>query len=157
MWILRRATEVDRDALADMYMMDFKDNYIHALLFANNLVENQMTILCFHEKDLAGVLCWGVRGLLENGICEITHLIVRPSFQRKSAGIQLVDEAITIAEKYYEERGFQFRLMYSFLKKKNTVNGPFLKSNDFVRVSEITSFYPDDDAVIWIRYLGKEK
>jgi ribosomal protein S18 acetylase RimI-like enzyme len=134
-------------------MSDQEYNYIHALLFANELVSSQRTILCFHENELAGLVCWGVRGLLENGVCEISYLVVRPSFRRQTAGKQLVGEVINIAIHYFEERGLQLRRVFSFMKKENTIGHSFFKSIGFVRASEIQSFYPDDDAVIWIKHL----
>ena len=156
MWTLRSALETDREILADMYMSDKEDNYIHAMLFANDLVANQKTLLCFHENELAGLVCWGVRGLLESGVCELTHLVVRPSFRRKAAGKQLVGEAIRISKSYFEERGFQLRLVFSFIKKENIICHSFFKSIDFVKASEILSFYPNDAAVIWIKHLERE-
>lgn len=157
MWKLRRATEDDRETLADMYMSDREDNYIHALLFAGELLANQNTILCFHENKLAGILCWNIHGLLENGICEITYINVRFGFQRKSAGKHLVEEAISNANTYYQERGFDFRVMYCFVKKSNKIADSFFKSIDFAQSSKIPLFYPDDDAVIWIKHIEREK
>jgi ribosomal protein S18 acetylase RimI-like enzyme len=156
MLTLRRTTEADKDTLADMYMIDFEDNYIHAALFANEIVENQKTILCFQENKLAGLSCWGVRGLLENGVCEINHLFVRPNFRRKHAGTKLVDKTIKIAEQHYDERGFELRLLFSFSKKNDRITKSFFKSIDFIPTSEIGSFYPNDDAVIWIKRIRNE-
>jgi ribosomal protein S18 acetylase RimI-like enzyme len=157
MWILREATDADREPLADIYMSDREDNYIHALLFASELIANQKTILCFLENELVGILCWSIHGLLENGVCEITYINVRRGFQRKGAGKHLVAEAISKAETHFEERGFHLRMIFCFTGKSNTIVDSFFKSINFNQSSEISSFYPDDDAVIWTKHLEREK
>jgi ribosomal protein S18 acetylase RimI-like enzyme len=56
------------------------------------------------------------------------------------------------ARKYFSKAGYKLRVIYLFMEKSNNIGELFYNHIGFCKVSDIPSFYPKDDAVMWIKY-----
>ena len=151
---IRKAIQTDRNLLEKMYLEDIENHQERAKAFADDLILKFKTILGFVDSELAGSLSWDTRGGLDDGVVEITGLGVNLAFRRKGVASALMKALIKDAASFYEENGYNLRVLYLFMEHGNDDGRSFYKSLGFEEVAKLPSFYPRDNGVIWLRYLN---
>jgi ribosomal protein S18 acetylase RimI-like enzyme len=150
--IIRNATEKDMDILVKMYLDEVEDHQQRAQQFAKDLINRFKTIICICDKKILGSITWDTRGGLDDGVIELVGLGTSSDFKRQGIARELVLSLESEARKYFSKAGYKLRVIYLFMEKSNNIGELFYKHIDFRKVSEIPSFYPNDDGVIWIKY-----
>ena len=150
--IIRNATEKDMDIIVKMYLEEVENNQQRAQNFAKDLIYRFKTNICLSEKNVLGTISWDTRGGLEDGIIELVALGTLSEFQRQGVMRDLVLSIENEARKYFSKAGHKLRVIYLFMEKSNNIGELFYNHMGFRKVSEIPSFLPKDDAVMWIKY-----
>ena len=150
--IIRNATEKDMDIIVKMYLEEVENNQQRAQKFAKDLIYRYKTNICLSEKNVLGTISWDTRGGLEDGIIELVALGTLSEFQRQGVMRDLVLSIENEARKYFSKAGHKLRVIYLFMEKSNNIGELFYNHMGFRKVSEIPSFLPEDDAVMWIKY-----
>ena len=150
--IIRNATEKDVDIIAKMYLEEVENNQQRAQKFAKDLIYRFKTNICVSDKNVLGTITWDTRGGLDDGIIELVALGTRSEFQRQGVMRELVLSIENEAKKYFSKAGYKLRVIYLFMAKSNDIGKLFYNHMGFRKVSEIPSFLPKDDAVMWIKY-----
>ncbi len=150
--IIRNATEKDMDIIVKMYLEEVENNQQRAQKFAKDLIYRYKTNICLSEKNVLGTISWDTRGGLEDGIIELVALGTLSEFQRQGVMRDLVLSIENEARKYFSKAGHKLRVIYLFMEKSNNIGELFYNHMGFRKVSEIPSFLPKDDAVMWIKY-----
>ena len=149
--LLRNATDNDFQLLVDMFLEDIAPLKEEAIQFANDLLNRMRTILVFSDKQLAGSFSWEVRGGLEDGVVEIVGLGIRPRFRRKGLGKRMIEKAIDEIDSFFDSTNHQLRILYLFMESDNDPAKNLYLSLGFKEVVEISRFYPEHNASIWIK------
>jgi ribosomal protein S18 acetylase RimI-like enzyme len=150
--IIRYASEEDFEILKNMYLMEVENHHPHAEQFAKDLMYKLNTLLCITDQKVIGTVSWDRRGGLTDGVVELIGLGVNSSFRRQGIAKLLIISLIDEAKKYFSAEGYKLRVIYFFMGRENKVGRLFYKNVGFREVSTIPEFYPDDDAIIWIKY-----
>jgi ribosomal protein S18 acetylase RimI-like enzyme len=150
--IVRTATEKDTDIIVKMYLDEVENHQQRALQFAKDLIYRFKTNICVSEKNILGTITWDTRGGLDDGVIELVGLGTNSDFQRQGIARELVLKLINEAKKYFSKAGYKLRVIYLFMEKRNNIGELFYNHMGFRKVSEIPSFYPNEDAVMWIKY-----
>ncbi len=150
--IIRNATEKDLDIVVKMYLDEVENHQRRAQQFAKDLIYRFKTIICVCDKNILGTITWDTRGGLDDGVIELVGLGTSSNFKRQGIARELVLSLINEADKYYSKAGYKLRVIYLFMEKNNDIGELFYNHMAFRKVSEIPSFYPNDDAVMWIKY-----
>lgn len=150
--IIRNATEKDVDIIVKMYLDEVENNQKRAQNFAKDLIYRFKTNICVSDKKVLGTITWDTRGGLDDGIIELVALGTRSEFQRQGVMRDLVLSIENEARKYFSKAGYKLRVIYLFMEKSNNIGELFYNHMGFRKVSEIPSFLPKDDAVMWIKY-----
>ena len=151
--IIRNATEKDMDIVVKMYLDEVEDHQQRAQQFAKDLIYRFKTIICVFDKKILGTITWDTRGGLDDGVIELVGLGTSSDFQRQGIARELVLSLINEAKNYFSKAGYKLRVIYLFMEKPNSIGTLFYNHMSFRKVSEIPSFYPNDDAVIWVKHL----
>jgi ribosomal protein S18 acetylase RimI-like enzyme len=151
--IIRDTHEEDFPLLIDLYLNEVENHVERARQFANNLIFRMKTIVCVDPEKIIGTISWEKRGGLEDGVVEITALGVSKNQQRKGIATQLMDHLIGEAQAFYHKEGYKLRILYLFMEKNNTRGCYFYGKSGFQQVCILKGFFPQDDAMIWIRYM----
>ncbi len=151
--IIRNATEKDMDILVKMYLDEVENHKQRAQQFAKDLIYRFKTLICVCDKNIIGTITWDTRGGLDDGVIEIVGLGTSSNFKRQGIARELVIMLINEANKYFSKAGYKLRVIYLFMEKSNNIGELFYNHMDFRKVSDIPSLYPNDDAVIWVKYL----
>ena len=150
--IIRNATEKDMDIVVKMYLDEVENHQQRAQQFAKDLIYRFKTIICISDKNILGTITWDTRGGLDDGVIELVGLGTNSDFQRQGVARELVLSLENEARKYFSKAGCKLRVIYLFMGRSNKVGELFYNHMGFRKVSEIPSFYPKDDAVMWIKY-----
>ena len=150
--IIRYATEEDFDLLIKMYLTEVENHHQRAEQFAKDLIYKLDTLLCIADDKVIGSISWDRRGGLNDGVVELIGLGVKSSFRRQGIAKLLIISLIDDAKKYFSVDGYKLRVIYFFMERQNEIGRLFYKNVGFREVSTIPEFYPDDDAIIWIKY-----
>lgn len=150
---IRKASEADRKSLIDLYLSDVEDNREQAVQFAEELINKMNTILYCDGEGICGTVSWNVRGGLDDGVIELIGLGVKPSHRRKGIARTLVETLLEEAKNFYDNSGYRLRVIYLFMEKRNEEGRLFYETLGFEEIADIPSFYPHDDACIWVQYL----
>jgi ribosomal protein S18 acetylase RimI-like enzyme len=150
--IVRNATEKDMDLLVKMYLDEVENHQQRAQQFVKDLIYRFKTIICISDKNILGTITWDTRGGLDDGVIELVGLGTNSDFQRQGVARELVLSLINEAKNYFSKAGYKLRVIYLFMEKNNNIGELFYNHMGFRKVSEIPSFYPKDDAVMWIKY-----
>jgi ribosomal protein S18 acetylase RimI-like enzyme len=149
---IRNATEKDMDIIVKMYLDEVENHQQRAQKFAKDLIYRFKTNICVSDKNVLGTISWDTRGGLDDGIIELVALGTRSEFQRQGVMRELVLSIENEARKYFSKAGYKLRVIYLFMEKNNNIGELFYTHMGFRKVSEIPSFLPKDDAVMWIKY-----
>ena len=149
---IRNATEKDMDIIVKMYLDEVENHQQRAQKFAKDLIYRFKTNICVSDKNVLGTISWDTRGGLDDGIIELVALGTRSEFQRQGVMRELVLSIENEARKYFSKAGYKLRVIYLFMEKSNNIGALFYNHMGFRKVSEIPSFLPKDDAVMWIKY-----
>ena len=149
---IRNATEKDMDIIVKMYLDEVENHQQRAQKFAKDLIYRFKTNICVSDKNVLGTISWDTRGGLDDGIIELVALGTRSEFQRQGVMRELVLSIENEARKYFSKAGYKLRVIYLFMEKSNNIGELFYNHMGFRKVSEIPSFLPKDDAVMWIKY-----
>ena len=150
--IIRNATEKDRDLVVKLYLDEVENHQQRAQQFAKDLIYRFKTIICVCDKNILGTITWDTRGGLDDGVIELVGLGTSSDFKRQGIARELVLSLINEAKKYFSKAGYKLRVIYLFMEKSNDIGRLFYNHMGFRKVSEIPSFYPNNDAVMWIKY-----
>ena len=150
--IIRNATEKDMDILVKMYIDEVENHQQRAQQFAKDLIYRFKTNICVSDKIILGTITWDTRGGLDDGVIELVGLGTNSDFQRQGIARELVLSLINEARKDFSKAGYKLRVIYLFMERGNNVGTLFYNHMGFRNVSEIPSFYPNDDAVMLIKY-----
>ncbi len=150
--IIRNTTEKDMDIVEKMYLDEIENHQQRAQQFAKDLIYRFKTIICVCDKKILGTITWDTRGGLDDGVLELVGLGTSSDFKRQGIARELVLSLINQATKYFFNAGYKFRVIYLFMGKSNNIAELFYNHMGFRKVSEIPSFYPNDNAVMWIKY-----
>lgn len=150
--IIRNATEKDMDIVVKMYLDEVENHQQRAQQFAKDLIYRFKTNICVSDKNILGTITWDTRGGLDDGIIELVGLGTSSNFKRQGIARELVLSLISEAKKYFSKAGYKLRVIYLFMERGNNVGALFYNHMSFRKVSEIPSFYPNDDAVMLIKY-----
>lgn len=150
--IIRNVSEEDMELLIKMYLNDVENHQIRAVQFAKDLIYRFKTIICISGEEILGCITWDTRGGLNDGIAEIVALGITPESQRQGIARELLLTLINQAKNYYSEAGYKFRVLFLFMERTNKAARKFYEFMGFREISAIPSFYPHDDATIWIKY-----
>ena len=151
--IIRTTTEKDMDLLVKMCLDEIENHQQRAQQFAKDLIYRFKTIICVCDKNILGTITWDTRGGLDDGVIELVGLGTSSDFQRQGIARELVLSLINEATKYFSNAGYKLRVIYLFMGKSNNIAELFYNHMGFRKVSEIPSFYPNDDAIIWVKHL----
>ncbi len=151
--IIRSATEKDMDIVIRMCLDEIENHQQRAQQFAKDLVYRFKTIICVCDKKILGTITWDTRGGLDDGVIELVGLGTSSDFKRQGIARELVLSLINEAKKYFSKAGYKLRVIYLFMGKSNNIAELFYNHMGFRKVSEIPSFYPNDDAIIWVKHL----
>ena len=113
------------------------------------------TFLFLVNKEIAGTISWDIRGGIEDGVVELVGLGVNQPYRRQKIGKNLLEAMIRECETYFSEQGYELRVIFLYMEKSNEIGELFYKSMNFDNICEIPSFYPKNDAIIWIRYFER--
>ena len=149
---IRNATEKDMELLVKMYIDEVENHQQRAQQFAKDLIYRFKTNICVSDKNILGTITWDTRGGLDDGVIELVGLGTNSDFQRQGVARELVLSIENEARKYFSKVEYKLRVIYLFMEKDNKVGELFYNYMGFRKVSEIPSFYPKDDAVMWIKY-----
>jgi len=150
--IIRNATDKDMDLLVKMYLDEVEDHQQRAQQFAKDLIYRFKTIICLSDKKIRGTITWDTRGGLDDGVIELVGLGTSSDFQRQGIAKELVLMLVNEVKEYFSKAGYKLRIIYLFMEKSNNIGELFYNHMGFRKVSEIPSFYPNNDAVMWIKY-----
>ena len=150
--IIRNATEKDMDLVVKLYLDEVENHQQRAQQFAKDLIYRFKTIICISDKTILGTISWDTRGGLDDGVIELVGLGTNSDFQRQGVARELVLSLENEARKYFSKAGYKLRVIYLFMEKSNNIGVLFYNHMGFRKVSEIPSFYPNNDAVMWIKY-----
>jgi len=150
--IIRNVIEKDVDILVKMYLDEVENHQQRAQQFAKDLIYRFKTIICISDKNILGTITWDTRGGLDDGVIELVGLGTNSDFQRQGVAKELVLSLEDEARKYFSKAGYKLRVIYLFMERSNNVGALFYNHMVFRKVSEIPSFYPNDDAVMWIKH-----
>ena len=150
--IIRNTTEKDMDIVEKMYLDEIENHQQRAQQFAKDLIYRFKTIICVCDKKILGTITWDTRGGLDDGVLELVGLGTSSDFKRQGIARELVLSLINEATKYFFNAGYKLRVIYLFMGKSNNIAELFYNHMGFRKVSEIPSFYPNDNAVMWIKY-----
>jgi len=151
--IIRSATEKDMDIVIRMCLDEIENHQQRAQQFAKDLIYRFKTIICVCDKKILGTITWDTRGGLDDGVIELVGLGTSSDFQRQGIARELVLSLENEATKYFSNAGYKLRVIYLFMGKSNDIGELFYNHMGFHKVSEIPSFYPNDDAIIWVKHL----
>ena len=151
--IIRNSTEKDIDIVVKMYLDEVENHKQRAQQFAKDLIYRFKTIICVCDKSILGTITWDTRGGLDDGVIELVGLGTSSDFKRQGIARELVLSLINEATKYFSNAGYKLRVIYLFMGKSNNIAELFYNHMGFRKVSEIPSFYPNDDAIIWVKHL----
>jgi len=151
--IIRSATEKDMDIVIRMCLDEIENHQQRAQQFAKDLIYRFKTIICVCDKKILGTITWDTRGGLDDGVIELVGLGTSSDFKRQGIARELVLSLINEAKKYFSKAGYKLRVIYLFMGKSNNIAELFYNHMGFRKVSEIPSFYPNDDAIIWVKHL----
>ena len=150
--IIRNATEKDMDIVVKMYLEEVENHQRRAQQFAKDLIYRFKTIICVSNKNILGTITWDTRGGLDDGVIELVGLGTSSNFKRQGIARDLVLSLINEVKKYFSKAGYKLRVIYLFMEKSNNMGELFYNHMGFRKVSDIPSFYPNNDAVMWIKY-----
>jgi len=150
---IRPATDADGELLKTMYLSDVENNIDRASTFAEHLVSRFKTLLALQDNQLGGTLTWDTRGGYDDGVVELVGLGVNKGYQRQGIATKLVERMIKEASFFYSERGYSLRAIILFMESENEGARKFYSRIGFLEVARIPNLYPNDDAVIWTRYI----
>ncbi|MFX0057869.1 MAG: GNAT family N-acetyltransferase [Candidatus Hodarchaeota archaeon] len=150
--IIRKVSEEDIDLLVEMYMTDVENHEQRAIEFAKDLIYRFKSIICVSNKQVFGCITWDTKGGLNDGVIELVTLGVKPNYQRLGIARELLLYLINEAKKFFSESGYKLRVIYLFMERSNEIAHRFYNFMGFREIAEIPSFYPHDDAKIWIKY-----
>ncbi|TFG96206.1 GNAT family N-acetyltransferase [Candidatus Thorarchaeota archaeon] len=153
MFEIRKATDVDRSLLENMYLEEIEDHAERASKFAEDLIDHFKTMLAMQDNQLCGTLTWYRRGGFDDGVVEIIGLGVNGKFQRQGVAKKLVNYFIQETSKFYSENGYSLRVIMLFMEGNNEVARKFYSNLGFIEVARIPKLYPHDDGVIWIKHI----
>ena len=151
--IIRNATEKDMDIVVKMYLDEVENHQQRAQQFAKDLIYRFKTIIYLSDKQIRGTITWDTRGGLDDGVIELVGLGTSSDFQRQGIARELVLMLVNEAKEYFSKAGYKLRVIYLFMEKSNNIGELFYNHMGFRKVSEIPSLYPNEDGVIWIKYL----
>ena len=149
---IRNATEKDMDIIVKMYLDEVENHQQRAQKFAKDLIYRFKTNICVSDKNVLGTISWDTRGGSDDGVIELVALGTRSEFQRQGVMRELLLSIENEARKYFSKAGYKLRVIYLFMEKSNNIGELFYNHMGFRKVSEIPSFLPKDDAVMWIKY-----
>ena len=149
----RKVSEKDRDLLETMYVSDVEKNQKRAEQFANDLIFRLRTIICISGDKVLGTVSWDRRGGTDDGVIELLALGVSNNHRRKGIAKELILTLINEAKRFFSKEGYKLRIIYLFMEKSNEIAQNFYKYMDFHKVTEIKGFLPQDDGVMWIKYI----
>ena len=150
--IIRNATEKDMDIVVKMYLDEVENHQQRAQQFAKDLIYRFKTIICLYDKKICGTITWDTRGGLDDGVIELVGLGTSSNFKRQGIARELVLSLENEARKYFSKAGYKLRVIYLFMEKSNNIGALFYNHMGFRKVSDISSLYPHDDAVMLIKY-----
>lgn len=150
--IIRFANEDDIMLLKEMYLNDVENHEQRAIEFANDLIFKLKTIICVADLKIIGSVSWDTRGGLNDGVIELIGLGITQNSRRQGIAKELVLTLISETKKLFKSKGYKLRVIYFFMERSNNTARRFYKNMGFREVSIIPAFYPNDDAVIWIKY-----
>lgn len=135
-----------------MYLNEINNNRELAHRFANDLIHKYITLLFIKEKKVLGTISWDIKGGIEDGVIELIGLGVNPEYRRQGIAKKLVNRLIEETKKLFSQKGYSLRVIFLYMERENEVGELFYKSQDFRKICKIPSFYPNNDAIIWIKY-----
>ncbi|MFX1496667.1 MAG: GNAT family N-acetyltransferase [Promethearchaeota archaeon] len=135
-----------------MYLNDVENHEQRAIEFASDLIFRLKTIICATDLKIVGTVSWDTRGGLNDGVIELIGLGVTQGYRRQGIAKELVLTLISETKKFFKLKGYKLRVIYFFMERSNSIARKFYESMGFREVSVIPAFYPNDDAVIWIKY-----
>lgn len=150
--IIRYVSEKDFDPLRDMYLHDVEYHEQRAIKFAEDLIFRLKTIISVTNGKIIGTISWDTRGGLNDGVIELIGLGVSQNYRRQGIAKELVLTLITEAKDFFKVEGYKLRVIYFFMERDNKGGRAFYKHMGFREVSIVPAFYPNDDAIIWIKY-----
>lgn len=150
--IIRYANEKDFNLLREMYLNEVENHEQRAGKFAEDLIFRLKTIICIANLKIIGTVSWDTRGGLNDGVIELIGLGVVQGYRRQGIAKELVLTLINENKSFFKLRGYKLRVIYFFMESLNENGRAFYKSMGFREVSNIPAFYPNDAAVIWIKY-----
>ena len=150
--IIRNAQKEDRESLIKLYLNDVENNQERAEKFAMDLIYRLKTILCLVNGEVIGTVSWDSRGGLNDGVIEMIGLGVSPKYQRQGLARLLVITLINEVKRYYSKAGYKLRVIYLFMERNNEIGSHFYKAVGFREICQIPALYPQDDAIIWVKY-----
>jgi len=150
--IIRFANEDDFTLLKEMYLNDVEKHDHRAIKFAEDLIFRLKTIICIADFRVIGTISWDTRGGLNDGVIELISLGVAQNYRRQGIAKELVLTLISEAKKFFKFEGYKLRVIYFFMERQNNEGRAFYTHMGFREVSILPAFYPNDDAVVWIKY-----
>ncbi len=136
-----------------MFIEDIDTNNELAEAFANDLIEEMITLLCFENEQLCGTVSWEIRGGIDDGVVEIIGLGVREPYKRRGVATRLVESAVKDASEAFMERGYELRRAFLFMESNNEIARKFYTKIGFEEVASIPDFYPSHGASIFLKKL----
>ena len=150
--VIRFANENDINLLKELYIDDVENHEQRAIKFAKDLIFKLNTIICVDNLKVIGTISWDTRGGLNDGVIELIGLGVTQNYRRQGIARELVLTLISEVKKFFKLEGYKLRVIYFFMERQNNEGRTFYTNMGFREVSIIPAFYPNDDAIMWIKY-----
>jgi ribosomal protein S18 acetylase RimI-like enzyme len=152
---IRFSSEEDLETIKKMFLEEIIADKKLANRFAKDLVYKYKTFLFLVNKEIVGTISWDIKGGIEDGVVELVGLGVNQTYRRQGIGKNLVEAMIRECKTYFSELGYKLRVIFLYMERSNEIGELFYKSMYFNKICEISSFYPKNDAIIWIRYFER--
>ncbi|MBD3193507.1 MAG: GNAT family N-acetyltransferase [Candidatus Lokiarchaeota archaeon] len=151
--VIRNAKEADFDLIVEMYIRDVEDHIERARRFARDLLNDMNTALYIIDKEIIGSISWKAKGGLNDGVVELVSIGVSSNYQKKGIGTKLLRFMINKAQDNFSEQGYILRIVFLFMEENNETARKFYLASEFNEVCVLSSFYPHENAAIFIKYL----
>lgn len=150
---VRNASENDADLLVNMYLGEVEDNYERAQKFAKDLTHHLKTMVCVYKEEIIASISWDTRGGFDDGIVELVGLGVNQAHRQQGIAKKLMNSLIETARNEFSQKGYRLRVVYLFMEANNEIARILYRNFEFNKVATIPSFYPHNNAELWIKYV----
>lgn len=128
---IRVAGEADRNVLVRDYLQQVYPDLGMAERYALQHLHVDRALLLEEEAIVVGTLNWGMRGLPQQGMAELTGLRVGPLYRRRGKGQFLLEAGLSDMQAQFAEWGAELRCVYGWISREQEKCRAFLEASGF--------------------------